>query len=177
MNGKELSTLLVFIDDATRRLFQVLFVQNESYFSYAKAVRGYLELHGKPIAFYSDKHGVFRVNGVNNGAGDDLTQFGWAMRELDIEIICANSPQAKGRVERANETLQDRLVKEMRLPNHAVKPPLSSVGICVARWKRKECCYGAAENTKNVAICLSLSHNKYRNNILQFSKAKKHGVP
>ena len=67
------------------------------------------------MAFYSDKHGIFRVNLPNNGLGDNLTQFGRAMKELDIEIICANSPQAKGRVERANKTLQDRLVKEMRL--------------------------------------------------------------
>ena len=111
----ESCTLLVFIDDATGKLLQLLFVQSESYFSYCEAARGYFECCGTPVAFYSDKHGVFRVNGANNGSGDNLTQFGRAMRELDIEIICANSPQAKGRVERANQTLQDRLVKEMRL--------------------------------------------------------------
>jgi hypothetical protein len=111
----ESCTLLVFIDDATGKLLQLLFVQSESYFSYCEAARGYFECCGRPVAFYSDKHGVFRVNGANNGSGDNLTQFGRAMRELDIEIICANSPQAKGRVERANQTLQDRLVKEMRL--------------------------------------------------------------
>lgn len=108
-------TLLVFIDDATGKLLQLLFVKSESFFSYCEAVKGYLERYGRPVAFYSDKHGVFRVNVQNNGAGDNLTQFGRAMKELGIEIICANSPQAKGRVERANETLQDRLVKEMRL--------------------------------------------------------------
>jgi len=67
------------------------------------------------VAFYSDKHGIFRVNLPSAGAGDALTQFGRAMQELDIQIICANTPQAKGRVERVNQTLQDRLVKEMRL--------------------------------------------------------------
>ena len=108
-------TLLVFIDDATGRLLQLLFVKSESFFSYCEAAKGYFERCGKPVAFYSDKHGVFRVNIPSREKGDNLTQFGRAMRELDIEIICANTPQAKGRVERANQTLQDRLVKEMRL--------------------------------------------------------------
>ncbi|MGO4339700.1 helix-turn-helix domain-containing protein [Labrys sp. KB_33_2] len=71
--------------------------------------------HGKPIAFYSDKHATFRVNKVGATGGDGMTQFGRALHELNIDIICANIPQAKGRVERANGTLQDRLVKEMRL--------------------------------------------------------------
>jgi transposase len=111
----ERCTLLVFIDDATGKLLQLLFVKSESFFSYCEAAEAYFMRYGKPVAFYSDKHGIFRVNLPNNGLGDNLTQFGRAMKELDIEIICANSPQAKGRVERANETLQDRLVKEMRL--------------------------------------------------------------
>jgi transposase len=107
--------LLVFIDDATGRLGQLRFVESESFFSYAVAAEGYFKQHGKPAAFYSDKHGIFRVNNPSVGAGDALTQFGRAMQELDIQIICANTPQAKGRVERVNQTLQDRLVKEMRL--------------------------------------------------------------
>lgn len=111
----EACTLLVFIDDATGQLLQLRFVPSESFFSYAEAAGAYFERLGKPVAFYSDKHGVFRVNLPNAGAGEDLTQFGRAMGELGIQIICANTPQAKGRVERANQTLQDRLVKEMRL--------------------------------------------------------------
>ena len=68
------------------------------------------------MAFYSDKHGIFRVNQEQTtGLGSGMTQFGRAMQDLDIQTICANSPQAKGRVERANQTLQDRLVKELRL--------------------------------------------------------------
>jgi hypothetical protein len=89
--------------------------ESESAFSYFHATRGYLECHGKPVAFYSDKAGVFRVNAKNPKAGDGLTQFGRAMNDLNIDIICANTPAAKGRVERANKTLQDRLVKELRL--------------------------------------------------------------
>lgn len=69
---------------------------------------------GKPLAFYSDKASVFRSNHKAPQGGDGYTQFGRAMYELNIES-CANSSQAKGRVERANLTLQDRLVKELRL--------------------------------------------------------------
>jgi hypothetical protein len=108
-------TLLVYIDDATSRLMHLQFVQTESTFDYFKATRAYLERHGKPVAFYSDKHGVFRVNRKDAAGGDGMTQFGRALHALNIDIICANSSQAKGRVERANATLQDRLVKEMRL--------------------------------------------------------------
>jgi transposase len=111
----EACVLLVFIDDASGKLLQLLFVENESFFSYCTAADGYFRQYGKPVAFYSDKHGVFRVNTPSVGQGDSLTQFGRAMQELDIQIICANTPQAKGRVERVNQTLQDRLVKEMRL--------------------------------------------------------------
>lgn len=108
-------TLLVYIDDATSRLMHLHFTYSESTFSYFEATRRYLELHGKPQAFYSDKASVFRVNHVQAVGGDGHTQFGRVLYELNIDGICANSSQAKGRVERANLTLQDRLVKEMRL--------------------------------------------------------------
>ena len=108
-------TLLVFIDDATGRLLELFFTEAESTFSYFEAAEHYFQRHGKPLAFYSDKLGVFRINQTNALAGTGLTQFGRAMDQLDIEVICANTPQAKGRVEHANQTLQDRLPKEMRL--------------------------------------------------------------
>ena len=110
-------TLLVFIDDATSSLMQLRFVASESTGSYFEALQGYLATHGCPVAFYSDKHSVFRVNKPDAKGGSSMTQFGRALAELNIEIICANSSQAKGRVERANRTLQDRLVKELRLEN------------------------------------------------------------
>lgn len=109
-------TLLVFIDDATGQLLELRFVPDETFFAYCEASRHYFERYGKPVAFYSDKHGIFRVNQPRPlGLSSGLTQFGRAMQDLEIQIICANSPQAKGRVERANQTLQDRLVKELRL--------------------------------------------------------------
>jgi hypothetical protein len=109
-------TLLVYIDDATGQLGELWFVPEETFFGYCEASRHYFERYGKPIAFYSDKHGIFRVNQPRPlGTTSGLTQFGRAMQELDVQIICANTPQAKGRIERANQTLQDRLVKELRL--------------------------------------------------------------
>lgn len=107
-------TLLVFIDDATSTLMELRFVTSESTFSYFNALESYLLKHGRPVAFYSDKHTVFRVPKPNQHM-TGMTQFGRALAELNIEILCANSSQAKGRVERANRTLQDRLVKELRL--------------------------------------------------------------
>ena len=108
-------TLLVFIDDATSTLMHLEFVTSESTFSYFGALEAYLHEHGRPVAFYSDKHTVFRVAQQGAKSGHGMTQFGRALNELNIEILCANSSQAKGRVERANRTLQDRLVKELRL--------------------------------------------------------------
>ena len=114
-NRGEPCTLLVFIDDATSRLMQLRFVPSESTASYFETLRGYLDVHGCPVAFYSDKHSVFRATRQEAKGGQGMTQFGRALAELNIEILCANSSQAKGRVERANRTLQDRLVKELRL--------------------------------------------------------------
>ena len=106
--------LLVFIDDATGKLQHLRFCESESTFDYMISTRLYVEQHGKPLAFYSDKHSVFRVN-QSSKKDTKITQFGRVLSTLNIDIIFANSPQAKGRVERANRTLQDRLIKEMRL--------------------------------------------------------------
>ena len=111
----ERCTLLVYIDDATSELLELRFVPSESAFSYFEATRRYLERYGKPVAFYSDKASTFRVANQDAVGGDGETQFGRALSTLNIDILCANTPAAKGRVERANLTLQDRLVKEMRL--------------------------------------------------------------
>ncbi len=108
--------LLVYIDDATGKLLHLRFAGSENTFDYLIATKTYLQEWGKPVSFYSDKHGVFRTtHGSEKDRTTGLTQFGRALYELNIDIICANSPQAKGRVERANQTLQDRLVKELRL--------------------------------------------------------------
>ncbi|SIT51024.1 transposase [Paraburkholderia piptadeniae] len=107
-------TLLVYVDDATSRLMHLHFTASESTFSYFEATRAYIERYGKPGAFYSDKASVFR-NTSSGRTGNRVTHFGRAMYELNIDTFCANSSSAKGRVERAHLTLQDRLVKELRL--------------------------------------------------------------
>lgn len=109
-------TLLVFIDDATGKLKYLRLVKSETTVAYFKAVYSYIKMYGKPLAFYVDKHSVFKTTKIKEVTNEEKpTQFARSMRELGIELICANSPQAKGRVEKANKTLQDRLVKEFRL--------------------------------------------------------------
>lgn len=112
------AVLMVLIDDATGRVF-ARFYENESWASAADAFGRYAKKHGLPRALYVDQHSIYRAD--REPAGDELladfepeTQFGRAMRELDVELILARSPQAKGRVERMNGTLQDRLVKALR---------------------------------------------------------------
>lgn len=113
-------TLLVSIDDATGKLKSLRFAMSETTIEYFQLVKVYISSFGKPKAWYTDKYGVFRVNNKKGGSANTsdnngLTQFARAMQELSIKMIFANSPQAKGRVEKVNGTLQDRLVKEMRL--------------------------------------------------------------
>lgn len=110
-------TLIVFIDDATGRLVGLRFVEAESTRAYLETLRAHVLAHGRPVAFYSDRHGIFRVNAKEATTGDGKTEFGRVAERLGIAVIHARTPQAKGRVERANQTLQDRLAKEMRLRN------------------------------------------------------------
>lgn len=111
-------SLLAFIDDATSKIKHLKFAEAESTKSYFLAFRDYMKKHGKPQAFYSDRFSVFRVNNDKEGyRKEGLTEIGRALKEMNVLLICANSAQAKGRVERLFCTLQDRLVKEMRLRN------------------------------------------------------------
>ena len=107
--------LIVFIDDATSRLTALQFSPTETTVAYLCALRAHVLAHGVPLAFYSDRNGIFRVNAKEAESGDGFTQFGRVAERVKIELIQASTPQAKGRVERANQTLQDRLIKEMRL--------------------------------------------------------------
>jgi hypothetical protein len=111
----EKACLLLFVDDATSEILEAEFVPHESYLAYTSLCKRYFQKHGLPEAFHADRFSVFRVNHTNVTTTDAQTQFERALEELGIELICAYSPQAKGRVERANQTLQYRLVKEIRL--------------------------------------------------------------
>lgn len=106
-------TLLVFVDDATGKILAARFEPTETTLGYFTLCRQHIERFGKPIAYYVDKSVIFHGNAY--GAKSEPSQFARAMNELGIELICANSPQAKGRVERLNGTLQQRLTKELRL--------------------------------------------------------------
>jgi hypothetical protein len=108
-------TFLVFIDDATSETLHLKFVKSENIFDYMEATREYIEKHGGPEAYYPDKHDVFRVNHVGALTCAGRTQLGRAMAELDVKLICANTPQAKGRVERRNRDFQNRLIEVMRI--------------------------------------------------------------
>ena len=109
--------LLIFVDDATSRIMFARFYPSENTMSYIDSTKTYLGLYGRPTAFYTDKHSVFRVTRKNLEEGRNITQYTRGLKRLGIDLICANSPQAKGRVERSFRVLQDRLVKEMRLNN------------------------------------------------------------
>jgi len=109
--------LLASIDDATGKV-DAVFGQDEGTLPTMKYWQGYIEKHGKPKSVYVDKFSTYSQNHkVAKENADNLPQFARAMQELDIELIKANSPQAKGRVERLFRTLQDRLIKELRLAN------------------------------------------------------------
>jgi transposase len=107
--------LIVFIDDATSAITSAFFADTESSFSYMHALEKHLDKWGIPMAVYHDRHGIFQVNANNQEV--EHTQFGRVLDAIGIKSISAHSPQAKGRVERANKTLQDRLVKQLRLEN------------------------------------------------------------
>jgi DNA-binding CsgD family transcriptional regulator len=108
--------LLAVIDDATSRLIRAEFEDNEGVYAVFRFWRAYVEVYGRPVAIYLDKFSTYKINHKNAvDNAEMMTQFERVMKELDIRVICANSPEAKGRVERLFGTLQDRMVKEMRL--------------------------------------------------------------
>jgi hypothetical protein len=104
--------LIAFIDDATGRVLGARFYEQETTEGYLAVLHEHVQRHGAPLALYSDRHGIF-----TKADPEDVkpTQFERALLQLHIEPICAHSPQAKGRVERLFQTLQDRMCKAMRL--------------------------------------------------------------
>ena len=111
-------TLLLAIDDATGTVVNALFCDLENTHSYFSLLDGLIRRCGIPLALYADRHAVFKYTPPSESAGAP-TQFSRAMDELGVQLIFAQSPQAKGRVERAAGTFQDRLVSELRLAGAA----------------------------------------------------------
>jgi hypothetical protein len=106
--------LIHMIDDATSRLL-ARFYDADTVLNHMDLLWRWLQVHGRPLALYTDRHSIFEPQDKGQALPGAETQFGRALRELDIELIRARSPQAKGRVERSFGTAQDRVVKEMRL--------------------------------------------------------------
>ena len=106
--------LILFVDDATSQVLYAQLESTETTAAYFRGMYAHFKTHGLPLAYYSDKHMIFRVSNAKITEAN-LSQFERVCKELGIEGICANSPQAKGRVERKNRVFQDRLVKEFRL--------------------------------------------------------------
>jgi hypothetical protein len=104
--------LIAFIDDATSRVMLARFVPVESTAAYLALLEEYVTTYGCPVALYSDRHSIFTKHDPEDA---EPTQFQRATRALGMATIQALTPQAKGRVERLFQTLQDRLVKAMRL--------------------------------------------------------------
>jgi hypothetical protein len=110
-------TLVGMIDDATDRIV-LRFHGSETTCAYMDVLGRWVRKFGRPASWYSDRHGIFRAEESVSGYDEKQsvsTQFSRAIGELEMELILANSPQAKGRVERLWNTCQDRLVKELRL--------------------------------------------------------------
>lgn len=101
-------TLHLAVDDATSSVLAGWFTKNECLYGYCQMMRLMMEKHGIPISLYSDRHTIFK------GLDGNLTSFGVLMKELDIEMIFAGSPEAKGRIERYNGTCQRRLVNDIK---------------------------------------------------------------
>lgn len=181
-------TLLLYIDDATSCILAAAFAHGESTKNAMTISKEYFEHYGLPEGIYTDRGSVFKVS-INNPDDDKITQFHRALTELNIKLIRARSPQAKGRVERCFQTLQDRLVKELRLanicsikeanrylkeiyiPNHNTKFGVS------ARQKGDTHCKEPA-NLSDI-LCIKTTRNlnqdftvKYRNRLFQLLSAQ-----
>lgn len=104
--------LIAFIDDASGQVLAARFFTGETTQAYLALLREHVSTHGAPLAYYSDRHSIFTKH---DSEDPDPTQFERALLQLRIEPICAHSPQAKGRVERLFQTLQDRLCKALRV--------------------------------------------------------------
>jgi hypothetical protein len=118
--------LIAYIDDATSQILYAQFADAEDTITLMRTTQSYIHKNGRPLAFYVDKDSIYkttRATTIDEELQDlhPITQYTRAMTELGIEVICAHSPQAKGRIERLFNTLQDRLVKELRLQNISTK--------------------------------------------------------
>ena len=166
-------TLLVFIDDATSELLALRFVPVEDTRGYLGLFLEYVCRYGRPSCLYTDRYSVFRVN--QKDREDCETQFGRVLRTLGVRIIYAHTPQAKGRVERVNQTLQDRLVKQMRLRGiHGIEAANAYLPEYLEQHNRRfakparDAHRPVAHNREELEVIFSLQHERQVSPNLEF---------
>jgi transposase len=169
-------TLVGFQDDATSQILAARFqLEPENTLGYLHVLHAMITAHGIPLSLYRDRHNIFQRNDAHWTLAEQLcgkqtpTHLGRALQELGIEQIPAYSPQAKGRIERAWRTCQDRLVSELRLAQAATLPQANAVlqRFCAdynrrfARPAAEACCdFRSLPRRFNLARCLSLHYQR-----------------
>jgi hypothetical protein len=161
--------LVNMIDDATSRVLSG-FYEGETVEAHFDLLGQWLRRYGRPVALYTDRDSIFEYQSKGRGDPDGLTQFGRALRELDIGLILARSPQAKGRVERFFATAQDRWVKEMRLAGVTTRAQANALarGRLIPEFNRRFTVTPASANDAhrplgrghNLAAILSVQHQR-----------------
>jgi transposase len=169
-------TLVGFQDDATSQILAARFqLEPENTLGYLRVLHAMITAHGIPLSLYRDRHNIFQRNDAHWTRAEELsgkqspTQLGRALQELGIEQIPAYSPQAKGRIERAWRTCQDRLVSELRLAHATTLLQANTVlqRFC-AEYNRRfahpaaeaACDFRALPRRFNLARCLSLHYQR-----------------
>jgi transposase len=161
--------LVNMIDDATSRVLSG-FYTGETVEAHFDLLGQWLRRYGRPVALYTDRDSIFEYQSKGRGDPAGLTQFGRALQELDIGLILARSPQAKGRVERFFETAQDRWVKEMRLASVDTRAQANALalGRLIPEFNRRFTVTPASANdghrplgrAHNLAAILSVQHQR-----------------
>jgi len=166
--------LLAAIDDATGQITKATFAANEGVAAVFTFWKEYSQTTGKPVSIYLDKFSTYKIN--HKLAADNaelMTQFGRAAKTLEITLISANSPEAKGRVERLFQTLQDRLVKELRLAEVAT-PDLANRFLTEIFIPKFNCRFGMpAVKTGNVHRELSTTDKKDLDRIFSLQETRR----
>ena len=176
-------TLLGFLDDATRKVLVAEFFPTEDARGYFRLLQCLLRRHGVPLSFYGDRHSVFVRNDDHWSLEEQLagrrgpTQFGRALEQLGVTYIAAQSPQAKGRIERLWGTFQDRLTSELRLAgasdmesaNQVLRRFLSDYNRRFARPPREaEKAYRPAPENLDRICCFHHQRSVGNDNIVQW---------
>jgi hypothetical protein len=169
-------TLIGFQDDATSQILAAHFqIEAENTLGYLRALHAMITTHGTPLSLYRDRHSIFQRNDSHWTLAEQLagkqapTQLGRALEELGIEQIPAYSPQAKGRIERAWRTCQDRLVSELRLARATTSPQANPVLVRFCADYNQRFARPAAESVRDfrslprrfdLARCLALHYQR-----------------